>query len=100
MDRFLYNSVISFICLSGSLAAIGQAVPTASANITSSSPSYGIQAGGTLNYSLGLSETVITGYNGSGGTANSTNLFGRASLVTSNEAKPTSLIYSGGYVFS
>ena len=100
MDRFLYNSVISFICLSGSLAAIGQAVPTASANITSSSPSYGIQPGGTLNYSLGLSETVITGYNGSGGTANSTNLFGRASLVTSNEAKPTSLIYSGGYVFS
>ena len=75
-------------------------MPTASANITSSSPSYGIQAGGTLNYSLGLSETVITGYNGNGGTANSTNLFGRASLVTSNETRPTSLIYSGGYIFS
>ncbi|ADV81421.1 hypothetical protein [Terriglobus saanensis] len=78
-----------------------QAAPTVIVPPIQAGPSLGApQLGGTLNYSLGASETVLVGANGNNGTTSSTNIIGTASLITASERHPTSLLYSGGYLFS
>jgi len=78
-----------------------QAAPSVVVPPIQTGPSLGApQLGGTFNYSLGASETVLVGSNGNNGTTSSTNLIGTASLITASERHPTSLLYSGGYLFS
>lgn len=52
-----------------------------------------------LNYSVSASDSLVFGYNGVNGAANSFNLSGNASFVSSSESHPTSFIYAGGYLF-
>ena len=52
-----------------------------------------------LTYSLGASESLLFGYNGYSGTTSTTNVNGTAAYVSGSESHPTSLLYSGGYLF-
>ena len=80
----------SFACVPAGLA---QAAPSAAPNAG---------GGGTpdlLSYSLSASESLITGYNGTNGASNSTNISGSAGYVSGSERHPLSFVYSGGYLF-
>ncbi len=96
--KFIF--VILFCYLATAEIALAQDTPAASASLAPSGVMGLDQNGGTLHYALGVSETIITGYGGGGSTARSTNFTGSASLVTNSKTKPTSLIYSGGYLLS
>jgi len=91
---------LSFYCFVATETAWAQAAATVSTDSASGGATGIVQEEGTLNYSLGISETIIAGYQGSDGIATSTNFTGAASLITSSETRPTSLIYSGGYLLS
>jgi hypothetical protein len=100
MKRILF-SALSLLTVLAAPRLFSQAAPTVIVPPVQAGPSVGApQLGGTLNYSLGASETILAGANGNNGTASSTNVIGTASLVTASERHPTSLLYSGGYLFS
>ena len=54
---------------------------------------------GQFTYSLGASESLLTGYNGGSGLTSSTNVSGSAGFVSASQSHPLSFLYSGGYLF-
>lgn len=52
-----------------------------------------------LTYTLSVSNSVVTGYNGVNGVSDSVNVAGSAAYVSGSERHPTSFVYSGGYLF-
>lgn len=102
MTKTISFSLLALSCLVGPLVSVtrGQAIPTATADVYY--PGFHLpNVGGSLNYSVSASESVIFGYNGeNGGTAATTNLSGNVAYLSSSERHPFSMVYSGGYFFS
>jgi len=100
MKKTLFTT-LSLLTVFAVQRAYSQAAPSVVVPPIQAGPSLGApQLGGTLNYSLGASETVLVGSNGNNGTTSSTNIIGTASLITASERHPTSILYSGGYLFA
>ena len=56
--------------------------------------------GGTLSYAATVSEALIFGYNGNGGTGSSTVFSGDVGYLSVSPTHPFSVVYSGGYLAS
>jgi hypothetical protein len=94
---------ISIIAFALSVAAFGQAIPTATEAIT---PTPAGTTGprlswvdGTVHYALTLSQIVQLGYFGSGNTTTSTAVSGNVGYVSLSQWHPTSVLFSGGVLF-
>lgn len=105
MTKTIVLSLLALTCLLGPLASVarGQAIPTATNDVYY--PGFHLpNVGGSLNYSVSASESVIFGYNGQnggyGGTATTTNLSGNVAYLSASERHPFSMVYSGGYFMS
>lgn len=80
--------------------ASAQSAPTSSEAVGGTpSISGALATAGQLTYSLSVSGSAITGYNGVNGVSDSINVAGNAAYVSASERHPTSFIYSGGYLF-
>ncbi|MEO6923850.1 MAG: hypothetical protein ABI142_08495, partial [Bryocella sp.] len=96
MKRTLILSLIA--C--GSVTSIGLA-QSAPMTVSQVAPGFQLpQFGGDFSYSLSASQSIITGYSGSGGAVSSTNLSGNLAYASSSETHPFGIIYSGGYMVS
>ena len=105
MTKTIAFSLLALGCLFGPLVSLtrGQAIPTATNDVYY--PGFHLpNVGGSLNYSVSASESVIFGYNGQnggyGGTATTTNLSGNVAYLSASERHPFSMVYSGGYFIS
>jgi len=99
MKNLSRQPLLCLICvLSASVVAAAQSVP-----VQTASPLYtGFQmptAGGNLSYALNLGERLTTGYGAQIGTASATVLSGDVGLITPSVRMPTTIRYTGGYLF-
>ena len=106
MRRSLYQQAVgalrplaTCVVMGWGAAAFTQAVPV----VTTPAPYEGFRLPdikGTLSYSLSASESVLFGYNGQPGSgANAyTNFSGNLAYLSQSTTKPTSIVYSGGYL--
>ena len=81
-----------------SLRAMGQSVPTGGVE-----QPLGFQVptlGGSLNYSVSVSESISKGFYDGSQVGASTNLSGNVAFITASQRHPFSLVYSGGYLIS
>ena len=93
------SNLVCLICvLSASAVAVAQGVP-----VQSGSPLYaGFQmptAGGNLSYALNVGERLSTGYGPQIGTVSATVLSGDVGFITPSARMPTTVRYTGGYLF-
>ena len=89
---------LPFLSGISALQALGQAIPTG----TPDQP-LGFQIptlGGSLNYSVSLSESISKGFYDGSVLGASTNVSGNVAFITASQRHPFSLIYSGGYLIS
>jgi hypothetical protein len=99
MKKVAQNALLLLPLGGIALPALGQAVPAA----TTQAPYQGFMlptVGGSLQWAVSASETVTVGYNGSGGTAASTNFSGDVAYISASENHPFSMIYTGGELIS
>jgi len=99
MKNLPRDLLLCLVCLfSTSAVAAAQGVP-----VQSGSPLYtGFQmptAGGNLSYALNVGERLSTGYGPQIGTVSATVLSGDIGLITPSVRMPTTVRYTGGYLF-
>ena len=96
--RIAFPGLLLFAAVTS--AVHGQNVP---APVQAASPVYqGFKlptVNGTLHFSLSGSESISLGYNGVNQTSYATALSGNVAFITPSVLYPTTVAYSGGYLF-
>jgi hypothetical protein len=102
MTRVLKTSLAALTLLLSARSVLNaQALPTATAAEPRYNPGPTLpMIDGTFHYSLSASELFQTGLNSVPGLSATTNLSGNAEYVSPSLSHPTSLLYSGGILFS